>query len=97
MQRPPKHHDYAPPRGAQVTKEGELQRPHLSLASTPPETVRGPSLIAVDEVVDMLGGRKSAWWVRNHFAPIAKLKIGRSLFWERAEAERWIREQRATR
>lgn len=29
--------------------------------------------------------RKSAWWIRNHFAPEKKRKLGRDPFWWEAD------------
>ncbi len=54
-------------------------------------------LAYIEDVLAMLGGRKSRWWIRHHFAPEARLKIGRTLAWSRADALRWITEQRDAR
>lgn len=54
-------------------------------------------LVYIDDVIAMLGGRKSRWWVRNHFAPKARLRIGRTPAWPRSEALSWIEAQRDAR
>lgn len=64
------------------------------LSLIPPVARTEVELLYVDDVVRLLGGRKGAWWVRKHFAPKLKLKIGRTVAWPREEALQWIREQR---
>lgn len=34
--------------------------------------------------------RKSLWWVKNHFAPEFKRKLGRSPYWWETEALQWL-------
>lgn len=72
-------------------------RQRMSLVSSGSPRTADKTLLSVGDVVARFGGKKGAWWVRHHFAPKAKLKIGRSLFWYEDEAESWIREQRASR
>lgn len=45
-----------------------------------PLAERGKMLF-VDDVVALLKNRKSAWWVRNRFAPEKKHKLGRDPYW----------------
>lgn len=57
----------------------------------------GP-LMGVDDVItEIYGGNKSAWWIRHHFAPEAKLKHGRTCLWERDAAWAWALAQRESR
>jgi hypothetical protein len=65
------------------------------LESTGPE--EGVRLLYVDDIVALLGAKKSRWWIRNHFAPNAKLKIGRTVAWIQRDALAWLRTQRASR
>lgn len=51
----------------------------------------------VRDIVALLNGAKSAWWMRNHFAPEHRLKIGRTLAWFEHEALGWIARQRGQR
>jgi hypothetical protein len=54
-----------------------------------PLAERGRMLFVAD-VVKLLQDRKSAWWVRNHFAPEFKHKLGRDPYWWEADAQRWM-------
>src|ERR1700682_2209629 len=53
-------------------------------------------LLYVDDISRLLGGRKTEWWVRHHFAPSHKRKIGRSCAWFERDALEWIDEQRSS-
>lgn len=75
-------------------ENGPAAMPPSHLAPRAPAPLGGVELLYVDDIVRLLGGRKSAWWVRNHFAREDRLKIGRSVAWLREAAERWIRERR---
>lgn len=97
MERPLDRHNHNSAAVAQDRVRGEPARQRLALVSSGTPAGRDRTLLSVSDVVALLGGRKSAWWVRHHFAPQAKLKIGRSLLWYADEAESWIREQRASR
>lgn len=72
-----------------------MSAPRLSLVSDrdPVDSV----LVYVDDVVKLLGGRKSAWWVRNHFAPEKKLKVGRTVAWFRRDVEDFLLRLRVPR
>lgn len=61
--------------------------------AAPPLAERGRMLF-VRDVVALLDGRKSAWWVRNRFAPEFKRKLGRDPFWWECEAVAWLDAQR---
>jgi predicted DNA-binding transcriptional regulator AlpA len=54
-------------------------------------------LLYVDDIVVLLGAKKSRWWIRNHFAPNSKLKIGRTVAWIQGDALAWLQSQRASR
>lgn len=54
-------------------------------------------IVYVDDVVRLLGGRKSAWWVRNHFARDRRFKIGRSVAWFRSDADEFLARLRVAR
>jgi predicted DNA-binding transcriptional regulator AlpA len=54
-------------------------------------------LLYVDDIVALLGAKKSRWWIRNHFAPNAKLKIGRTVAWIQGDALAWLQTQRVSR
>lgn len=43
-------------------------------------------MLFVPDVVALLHGKKSAWWVRNRFAPEKKHKLGRDPFWWECDA-----------
>lgn len=48
--------------------------------NTTPLAERGRMLF-VPDVVELLKGKKSTWWVRNRFAPEKKHKLGRDAYW----------------
>jgi hypothetical protein len=50
-------------------------------------------MLFVRDVVELLGGKKSAWWVRNRFAPEQKHRLGRDPYWWEKDALRWLDEQ----
>ncbi len=43
-------------------------------------------MLFVPDVVALLNGKKSAWWVRNKFAPEKKHKLGRDPYWWECDA-----------
>jgi hypothetical protein len=61
-------------------------------AEATPLAERGRMLF-VRDVVELLGGKKSAWWVRNRFAPEQKHRLGRDPYWWEKDALRWLDEQ----
>lgn len=65
----------------------------MRLAAKQPEgkplAERGEMLF-VPDVVALLKGKKSAWWVRNKFAPEAKHKLGRDSYWWATEVAAWL-------
>jgi hypothetical protein len=68
------------------------QRAMRITAPTPnatPLAERGKMLF-VPDVVELLKGKKSAWWVRNRFAPEYRHKLGRDTYWWENEAMRWL-------
>jgi hypothetical protein len=85
---PPLGNDPKNPHGMQVPPDA---RPALSLVSA--ETERG-RLLYVPDVRELLRDAKSAWWVRNHFAPEHRFKVGRSPAWWESEAVAWLDAQR---
>jgi hypothetical protein len=50
-----------------------------------PLAERGRMLFVAD-VVQLLQGRKSEWWVRNRFAQDKKHKLGRDPYWWECDA-----------
>lgn len=50
-------------------------------------------MLFVRDVVDLLKGKKSAWWVRNRFAPDLRHKLGRDTYWWESDALRWLDQQ----
>lgn len=66
-----------------------LQLVERVIAPPAPIGDRG-ALLYVDDVVQLLGGKKSAWWVRHHFAPEYKRKIGSTCAWWKRDALFWI-------
>lgn len=63
-------------------------RPRL-LPKSPPLAERG-RMMFVPDIVELLHHKKSAWWVRNRFAPEFKRKLGRDPFWWESEATQWL-------
>jgi len=53
------------------------------------ETGRG-RIYYVRDAVELLGGKKSEWWVRNHFAPEHRFKVGRMPAWWEADVFAWL-------
>ena len=96
MEKPLDRHYHNPDDVAQDVGSA-LTRQRMSLVSSGSPSTGERTLLSVEDVVARFGGKKGVWWVRHHFAPKAKLKIGRSLFWYEDEAEGWIRQQRASR
>jgi hypothetical protein len=47
-------------------------------------------ILYVSDVLELLRHEKSAWWVRNHFAPELRFKIGRSPAWWESDAVAWL-------
>lgn len=43
-------------------------------------------MLFVPDVVQLLQGKKSEWWVRNRFAPEKKHKLGRDPYWWETDA-----------
>jgi hypothetical protein len=50
-------------------------------------------MLYVSDVIELLRNGKSAWWVRNHFAPEHRLKVGRSPAWWESDALDWLNRQ----
>jgi len=73
------------------------KRQRLELISTP-EAVVAPAnrgrLLYVSDVAELLGQRKSDWWIRHRFAPHTKIKIGRDCAWYESDAYSWLDAQR---
>lgn len=67
-------------------------RLRIASVSPPPLAERGRMLFVAD-VVALLKGKKSAWWVRNRFAPEHKKKLGRDPYWWESDAQRWLDQQ----
>lgn len=58
--------------------------------STPrPLADRGRMLFVAD-VVELLKGKKSAWWVKNKFAPEKKHHLGRDPYWWESDVLEWL-------
>ena len=53
-------------------------------------------LLFVADVLELLNHTKSAWWVRNCFAPVHRFKVGRSPAWWERDALDWL-DSRAAR
>jgi hypothetical protein len=70
-------------------RNGEAHTPTRTTAQEPPED-RGRLLFTEDVRRDLLSGRKSASWVRHHFAPTHKRKLGRDNFWYERDARAWL-------
>lgn len=68
-------------------------RPRI-VPKAPPLAERGRMLF-VPDVVALLHGKKSAWWVRNRFAPEHRKKLGRDPYWWESDAQKWLDEQEA--
>lgn len=47
-------------------------------------------LLYVPDVQALLRNGKSAWWVRNNFAPEHRIKVGRSPAWWLSDALTWL-------
>jgi hypothetical protein len=62
--------------------------PRNGFPAPPPD--RGRILFVEDVRRELLGGRKSASWVRHSFAPGLKMKIGRDCAWWESEARTWL-------
>ena len=70
-----------------------FQRPSASEARVVRTPLRG-RLLYVTDVRELLGNGKSAWWVKRHFAPDSRFKIGRDCVWYESDARDWIDTQR---
>ena len=97
MERPLDRHNHNSAASAQDRNGGRPARQRIALVASATPSRGESTLLSVADIVALLGRRKSAWWVRHHFAPEAKIKLGRSPFWYADEAESWIRAQRASR
>ena len=68
-------------------------RPSLALME-PTKPIPAPPargrLLFVPDVVELLGRRKSAWWIRHRFAPELRMKVGRDVAWYEADAHTWL-------
>lgn len=47
-------------------------------------------MLFVADVVELLKHQKSAWWVRNKFAPEHKHKLGRDPYWWESDVTAWL-------
>ena len=52
-------------------------------------------LMYVRDILDLLRNEKSAWWVRNCFAPEHRFKVGRSPAWWESDAHAWLENRRS--
>jgi len=72
------------------------KRHRLELLAPPavaPPPARG-RLLFVSDIEELLGRRKSAWWIRHRFAPSVKIKVGRDCAWYESDAYSWLDAQR---
>lgn len=76
-----------------LERNGDERDPMRLVVPSPPAN-RGRLLYVEDVRQELLGGRKSASWVRHHFAPEFKHKLGRDDFWYDDEAHEWLRSRR---
>ena len=51
-------------------------------------------VLYVPDVLELIRNAKSAWWVRNHFAPEHRFKVGRSPAWWERDAIAWLEARR---
>jgi hypothetical protein len=51
-------------------------------------------LLYVNDICSLLENRKSRWWVKRHFAPDARFKIGRDCVWYEADAHAWLQSRK---
>ena len=51
-------------------------------------------LLFVSDISELLGGRKSEWWIRHCFAPEHKIKLGRECAWLERDALAWLESRR---
>lgn len=68
------------------------------MTSSPLTLVRGrdpdeDQVLYVNDIVELLRHAKSAWWVRNYFAPDRRFKVGRSPAWWRKDALAWLNQR----
>jgi hypothetical protein len=63
----------------------------LSLVGSDPPEDR---ILYVPDVLLLIRNGKSAWWVRNRFAPEHRFKVGRSPAWWEHDAIAWLDAQR---
>lgn len=74
-----------------------MPSPNLRLESDSATAVQDRGrLLFVDDIEALLRGKKTAWWIRHHFAPSTKRKIGRSCAWFERDALEWITAQRSS-
>lgn len=63
------------------------------------ELVRADSgkgrVLYVKDILELIRHAKSAWWVRNSFAPEYRFKVGRSPAWWENDALSWLQAQGA--
>lgn len=52
----------------------------------------GDRILYVTDVLLLIRNAKSAWWVRNRFAPELRFKVGRSPAWWESDAMSWLRD-----
>ena len=50
-------------------------------------------ILYVPDVLLLIRYAKSAWWVRNRFAPEHRFKVGRSPAWWESDARSWLRQR----
>lgn len=68
-------------------------RLRLAAARLPTPLAERGRMLFVPDIVRLLDGKKSAWWVRNRFAPEYKRKLGRDPYWWEADVQKWLDSQ----
>jgi hypothetical protein len=61
-----------------------------SATTRQPSPSKGRLLFVQDVREELLNRRRSASWIRHHFAPQHKHKLGRDCFWHEEEARSWL-------
>ena len=74
-----------------TAKRQRLELVKATEVSPPPARGR---LMYVRDISELLGHRKSEWWIRHRFAPNVKIKIGRDCAWYESDAYSWLDAQR---
>lgn len=76
-------------RSANLAQAANAGTERGSLGLMKPGTEKG-RVLYVRDILGLIRDEKSAWWVRNYFAPEYRFKVGRSPAWWESDAHAWL-------